>query len=159
VWFGVDRHLQAEGRAAARRARNPIRLIPTTKDVDYAFEEVCIVTVRGAGVPLHKVNLARGSRQLIVAPDESVIDIEAEDWHRFGKGVKFVHLDLPRREFTYRYRLITSIALAEIARQVGQRARPPIGRPKRQVPFYDSSLAVRAEVAGEVVFLDNLVCY
>ena len=46
VWFGAPRPLQAEGRAAARRHRNPIRVVPTRPDGRYAFAEVSVVTAR-----------------------------------------------------------------------------------------------------------------
>ena len=124
VWFGVERGVRAEGRAAARRARNSIRVIPTAAGRDFAFEEVCIVTCRREGVPLHRANLARGSRQLVVIPDESAVDGTAEAFDRLGRSVRLVHLTLPESEFTYHYRIVATIALAEVARQVGRRIKP-----------------------------------
>ena len=44
VWFGVDRITRSEGRGAARRGRNPIRVIPTQADSAYAFHEVSVIT-------------------------------------------------------------------------------------------------------------------
>jgi SpoU rRNA Methylase family len=159
VWFGSSRHMQTEGRAAARRARNPLRLIPTTTDARYAFDEACVITLKRVGTPIHKAHLARGPRQLVAIPDESLTDVKREDWHRLAKNVRFVHLDLPRQEFVYHYRLIASIALAEVARQVGQKARPGVGLPERQEPFYDSSLEVLAGIGGQTIFLEDLECY
>jgi hypothetical protein len=158
VWFGCDRATLSEGRAAARRQRNPIHLVPTTPDRRCQFEEVCVITTRRVGDPLHRANLARGPRQLIAIPDESAVQLEAENWDRLGATVRFVHLDLPIVDFQYHYRLIASIALAEAARQIGAAARPTPGRPRRR-PVYDRSLAVLAEANGEVVWLEELGSY
>jgi hypothetical protein len=114
-----------------------------------------VITIQRIGIPLHRANLARGSRQLIAIPDESRIDLQAEQWERLGKTVRFVHLELPTREFHYHYRLIAAIALAEVARQVGVRARPA-ARPRRPGPLYDRALQVLMEECGEVTYLDEL---
>lgn len=160
VWFRAHRSVMAEGRSAARRHRNPIRLIPSDGTIRYAFQEVCIVTTRRdvEAIPLHRANLARGPQQLLVIPDESSIDVTDEDWQRFGKRPQFVHIDVPAEEFVYHYRLLASIALAEATRQVGQRARAT-ARARRQEPFYDSALALVFENMGETVYLDELELY
>lgn len=159
VWFGCDRATITEGRAAARRARNPIRVIPTAPDRDFAFAEACVLTVKRTGVPLHQTDLARGAPQLIIIPDESAIDVESEHWERFARDIHFVRLSVPATEYVYRYRLIATIALAEAARQVGQQARPGPGQPRRHEPFYDRSLRVISEEQGELIFLEDLVHY
>ena len=159
VWFGVDRAARAEGRAAARRQRNPIRLVPTTEDRRFAFTEVCVITTDRRGIPLHRANLARGPQQVIAIPDESAVTLDGERWDRLGREVRFVHLDLPAREFVYHVRLIATIALAEVARQVGQRARPAIARPRRTEPLYDRALRLLAGEQGETVFLEDLESY
>lgn len=158
VWFGVERGVRAEGRAAARRARNPIRVIPVAQGGDFAFEEACIVSCRREGVPLHRVNLARGPRQIVVIPDESAIDGTVEEFERLARSVRFAHLVLPQNEFAYHYRIIATIVLAEIARQVGRRIKP--GRRRPGPPVYDSALRLMiAEEAGEIVTLDELTGY
>ena len=48
VWFGCDRRTISEGRAAARQARNPIRVAPMPQGRKYAFAEACVVTPRAA---------------------------------------------------------------------------------------------------------------
>ena len=58
----------------------------------------------------------------------------------------------------YHYRLIATIALAEVSRQVGRRPvkkLPPAARP----PIYDLRLARLAEAAGHLVGLDELMKY
>jgi tRNA G18 (ribose-2'-O)-methylase SpoU len=159
VWFGGNRVTQSESRAAARRQRNPIHLIPTEAGRHFPFEEAWVVTTRQTDTSIHRANLARGPRQLIVLPDESALELEREDWERLAKVVKFVHLDLPCGEFRYHYRLIASIALAEVARQVGQKSRPDSDRARRPGPLYDRSLKLLMEEKGDVVYLEDLDCY
>jgi hypothetical protein len=119
---------------------------------------VTIITTRPVGVPVHRVNLARGPSQLIVIPDEENVDCSAETWSRLGKEVEFAHLQIPATEYQYHYRLTATIALAEVSRQVGRRpavkARP-VGRP----PIYDDRLARLAEAAGQIVSLEDLADY
>jgi len=159
VWFGAPRHLTAEGRSAARRHRNPIRLIPAAATASYAFTDVWIVTRSRGDVPLHRAPLAAGPRGLLIVPDETAMDLDAEPWERLGARVRFARLDLPAKSFPYHYRLIASIVLAEAARQVGQRVRAP-GRPPRAEPWYDRGLRfLAAEAAGEVIDLAELAAY
>ncbi len=158
VWFGVPRGVRAEGRAAARRQKNPIRVIPHTTSPG-AFERVRVITTRKRGTPLHRAQLAGGPRQLIVLADESAVDFDTQDWHRLGHEMSFVHLDLPASAFSYHFRLVASIALAEIARQVGQPPRRIPGKPPQTEPVYDRSLRLLDAAEGETVFLDDLEDY
>jgi tRNA G18 (ribose-2'-O)-methylase SpoU len=158
IWFGAPRQVTAEGRGAARRHRNPIRLIPAQPAASYAFAEVWVVTRSRGDVPLHRANLAGGPRSLLVIPDETSVDLDSEPWDRLGARVRFVRLDVPAEPAPYHYRLIASIALAEAARQVGQRERLP-GRPPRAEPLYDRALTLLAEEAGETVELAELTAY
>jgi hypothetical protein len=52
VWFDAPRQVTAEGRGAARRHRNPIRLLPAAPGASYAFAEVWVVTRRRGDLPL-----------------------------------------------------------------------------------------------------------
>jgi tRNA G18 (ribose-2'-O)-methylase SpoU len=158
IWFGCNRVIRSEGRAAARRGRNSIRLVPCSIEVSHGFPEVIIITTNSLGKPLHRMNLARGVRQLIVIPDESGVDLNEEDWSRLGKNIKFAHLNLPVADFNYHYRLIATIALAEISRQVGRR-RPGARKPTRWDPIYDRALELLADTAGEEVWLEDLLDY
>jgi tRNA G18 (ribose-2'-O)-methylase SpoU len=121
VWFGCERAIRSEGRAAARRGRNEILCIPCPTGAAHAFARVTIITTQPVGAPVHRVNLARGPSQLIVIPDEKNVDHSGETWSRLGKEVEFAHVQIPVTEFQYHYRLIATIALAEISRQVGRR--------------------------------------
>lgn len=109
VWFDVDRVTRSIGRGAARRARNPIRVhpVPTTT----VFDEVCVIGT-GVGEPLRRADLARGPRQLIVLGDADAVDVA-----RLGSHVHRIQLEVEHG--AHPFRLVASIALAEIARQVG----------------------------------------
>jgi hypothetical protein len=160
MWFTRDRGTRSEGRGAARRGRNSIHVVPTKSDQRFGFDEVCVVTAMVHQRPMtliQRANLANGHRQIIAIPDESRIDVKTVDWERLGSQVKLVHVDLPNLSFPYRYRLIASIALAEVARQVGQKIeRGPSGPSDLR---YASSLDLLTETEGEVIGLDELVAY
>jgi hypothetical protein len=158
VWFGCDRAVRAEGRAAARRGRNEVLLIPCPTGATYSYPRVTVVTCTRAVVPLHRANLAIGPGQLVIIPDESRGETTAEDWSRFGRQVEFVHLQLPTTDFTYHYRLVATIALAEISRQVGRRPAVKVPTVPRQ-PIYDLRLAHLAKATGELVSLEELMNY
>ena len=158
IWFGCNRIVRSEGRGAARRGRNSIRLVPVGKDNNYAFKE-CVVVSSKEGVPLNKADLTQGPQQVIVIADENRVDFSNEDWSRFGTKVQFLRIEVPSSEYVYRFRLFASIVLAEIARQVGQKSAARITRPGRQRPVYESSLQVLAESLGEEVFLEDLEVY
>ena len=159
VWFGRDRRTISEGRAAARQLRNPIRVAPMPQGRKYAFSEACVVTLGPGGVPLHHADLARGASQIIIVPDQTAIDLDREDWNRIARDVRFVQLNVPGKDFPYHYRLIASIALAEVARQVGQQTRADRGRTTRHGPLYDYSLKLLSDDHGETVFLEDLESY
>jgi len=158
VWFGCDRVIRSEGRAAARRGKNDVRLVPWTADATFAFPEVTVITTARLGAPIHRVDLARGHRQLVVIADEIEVDAAREEWARLGLDVRFAHLALPSTEHVYHYRLAATVALAEISRQVGTHLRVPRG-PRVRPPAYDCALEALAMDAGEVVSLWDLQAY
>src|SRR5438128_8698999 len=94
----------------------------------------------------------------IVIPDESQIEAAAEDWSRFGHDIEFAHLQLPTADFTYHYRLLATIALAEISRQVDRRPAVKVPTSPRP-PIYDHAVKELAEAAGEFVSFDELLRY
>lgn len=74
--------------------------------------------------------------------------------------MNYVHLDLPRiSDKGYAYHLSTTIALAEIARQIGRLAARRVGRPRRHEPFFDHALALLSEQQGETIDLADLAEY
>jgi len=158
IWFGRDRVKRSKGRAAARRGRNRIRLVPSSADANHGFSKVTVITAGGSGLPLHKSNLARGSQQLVVIPDESRGTFDSEAWSRLGKEVEFVSLDTPVDQSIYHYRLTATVAMAEIARQVGSDMRRlPVHRTGS--PAYDRDLKLSSDVPGDDVWLEDLLDY
>jgi hypothetical protein len=116
------------------------------------------VTRHAIGAPLHRTNFAGGPNHLVVIPDESQIDVSTYDWSRLSPNINFAHLSLPKTEYSYHYRLIATIALAEISRQVGRppTAKPPVGpRP----PIYDFALGKIADASGQLVAFEDLASY
>jgi tRNA(Leu) C34 or U34 (ribose-2'-O)-methylase TrmL len=158
VWFGCHRSVRSEGRAAARRARNEMVIIPFQAQPSPAHRRVTVITCRRTTVPMHRLNFAGGPGQLVVIPDESRGELAPENWSHLGLKVEFAGLQLPTAEFTYHYRLVASIALAEISRQVGRHSAI---RPRRvpRPPVYDHTLEQLAETAGEVVRFEDLLEY
>lgn len=126
VWFGTPRPVRTEARAAARSHRNPLRVVPMQADA-YDFTRVVVAGTTVPGPPIHRVRLATRPRSLLVIPDESAID-RPMGWHWRGGSVEFARVELPERNFPYRYRLVASIVLAEVARQLGA---GPVRRPVR----------------------------
>jgi len=121
VWFACNRESRASGRAAARQARNDIILLANPTSDRNTYPRVFVVTSGHVGTPLHQIQLAGRHPNLLVLPDELGVDIDKEDWARYGRSVEFVRIDLPASHFDYHYRLCASIALAECARQLGLR--------------------------------------
>jgi tRNA G18 (ribose-2'-O)-methylase SpoU len=156
VWFGCNREMRSEGRAAARRGKNDIFLVPYSSDRPHLYERVTVARSRGEGVPLHRANLSSGPRQLIVIPDESGGEDGNADWERLGKDIEFVHVPVPGRNFTYHYRLVASIVLAEASRQVGRRTITK-GAPPRRPPAYELKLAMEAQKVGESISFAELM--
>ena len=64
------------------------------------------------GEPLRSADLARGPRQLVVLGNADAVDIA-----RLGTCVRQIQLEV--EPGPHPFRLVASIALAEIARQVG----------------------------------------
>lgn len=161
AWFSGDRRVRAEGRAAARRGRNDILLVPCPPRAAHRYARVTVVSCRGAGTPLDRLQLAGGPAHLLVIPDEGMPGAATADWERLGERVEVGHLQVPAASFPYHYRLLASIALAEVSRQVGRRQPPgaPGRRPAPRRPIYDDRVAGLAAAAGEVVRWEELRRY
>ncbi|MFN8558741.1 MAG: hypothetical protein U0531_15840 [Dehalococcoidia bacterium] len=81
---------------------------------------------------------------------------EEEPWERLGRRVTRASLALPCPEAATHYRLPASVALAEVARQVGRPAAPP---PDAARPAFDRALELLPEAGGEIVYLEDLTAY
>ena len=115
TWFAADRVTRSLARGAARGARNPIRVFPMR--AHSSFDEVCVITAHNDGVPLRRAGLARGPGQLVVIPDPAA-DLDEASLYPLARRVRRVRLEVEPGQ-PCPYRLMASIALAEIARQAG----------------------------------------
>ena len=132
-WFSGTSGLRREARAAARRHKNPLRVHPATLAESAArYDDIVLVTASDAGQPLSRERLTRGVRQLVV------LGANAAELPPTASGrVTVASLGLQPAE-SEPLRLSASIALAEIARQVGLR-RPVPGAPPR-APRYEKAI-------------------
>lgn len=160
VWFGADRQRRAEGRAAARQSKNSIGVIRVEPERRYAYDEAVVIRAAPApgSLPLQRINAARGARQVIVIPDHTAGDLPVEDWSRFGRTLRFAHLGLPSHA-ALRYRALTGIAMAEVARQVGK-ASPGAPPHTDRGPRYERTLDLIGEAEdGEEMSFADLLAY
>lgn len=147
-WFEGGHHQRREARAAARRHKNPLRVRRAQAGLTARFDDVVILSAAGPGVPVNRARLTRGRSQLIVigASRETASSLAAEGAGRVTLGLQ------DRGTTDTALRLVASIALAEIARQVGLPATrrapsPPHG------PRYERELALVAD--GELLFVEH----
>ena len=143
-WFGGPPAVRREARAAARRHKNPLRVHRATLDIAARYAEIVLVIPSGPGSPLQRENLTRGSRQLvIVGTSPREIDAGATTRARIATLGLEPATSAPLR-------LIASIILAEIARQVGRRH--PTPGPVPRGPRYEKALMPMP--AGEVLLVE-----
>jgi tRNA G18 (ribose-2'-O)-methylase SpoU len=143
-WFEGPAAVRREARAAARRHKNPLRVHRATLDSAVRFDEVVLVTSCGRGAPLQRERLTHGRRQLIIVgtqPGELATPASAR--------VRVASLQLEPIERAP-LRLVASIVLAEIARQVGRRRPAPGPRPR--AAKYEKALELAP--AGDVLLVE-----
>src|SRR5262249_46452158 len=116
-----------------RSFKNPVRIHRATHVVASAFARVVVIDPTTDGRPIAQHRLARGAGQLVVI-GTTAGSIQSVG----GQVVETAGLDL-RAGGRVALRLAASIALAEIARQVGRRR--PLQGSRRAAPRYD--MAVR----------------
>jgi len=151
-WFEGTAAVRREARAAARSHKNPLRIHRADLRSAARFEEIVLVSAFGTAPPLRRERLIRGQRQIVVigaAPDE--LSTIASD------RLRVTTLDLvptPRPPL----RLVASIVLAEIARQVGRR-RPTPGRPAPRPPTYETALDLASPSETRLVDASELLAY
>ncbi len=144
-WFEGPAATQREARAAARRHKNPLR-VHRAAPADLArFDDVLVVLESGKRLPLPRIKLARGRRQLVV------VGLRADELD----GLEAASIQVSSLELTpgvsAPLRLLASITLAEIARQVGRRRRGPPGAQTRPPKF---AAAVKLRSPKDVLFVD-----
>jgi hypothetical protein len=143
-WFRGPAGARRKARAAARRHKNPIRVRPATVEIAQGYDEIVLVRPFDPAAPLSRQRLSHGNRQLIsvgASPDEIPPSAAGR--------VRIVSLGLRPAELAP-LRLIASIALAEVSRQVGRR-RPLPGPPPR-APRYEK--AIELEPGAEVLLVE-----
>ncbi len=120
AWYECDRRIKSEGRGAARRGRNPIMVIPYREDQLAAYRKIILFTTRPCGLPLYQLPLT-GKDLLLAMQDESAVSIPWSPPATWAGEV--IHASLPAvPPDCYHYRQMSTIALAEAARQMGQPA-------------------------------------
>lgn len=156
IWFDTERARQLESRAAARRSKNKIRIIPSTSTQQHYYDEVVLIR-RGPGSPsLARADLARGARQLMILADESTVDLDTLELQRFAKTVKQAHIGFPKEQ-GYHFRFGATIALAETARQVGQSKKS--GKRRKDQLRYKRELETRFPEKGMILSLEELISW
>jgi hypothetical protein len=147
-WFEGEHHLRREARAAARWHKNPLRVRRAPAGLAARFDDVLVVSPGGPGAPISRARLTRGRSQLIVIGASRAME---ESLTADGAGM----LTLALRDQAGSdpaLRLVASIALAEIARQVGQPVRKRPAVPPRGARF-DRELALAAD--GELLLIEH----
>jgi tRNA G18 (ribose-2'-O)-methylase SpoU len=149
-WFEGPAAVRREARAAARRHKNPLRIHRATLRSAARFDKVVLVTPSARATPLQREKLVGGQRQLIVVGAEAA-ELATVAMDR----LRIATLDLtPIGRAPLR--LIASIALAEIARQVGRR-RPIPERPAPRPPTYETALELASSKDMRLVDSDELL--
>lgn len=134
-WFNGSSSVRREAYAAARRHKNTLRVHSAMIGQAAGFDEIVVVLAHGQGRELQRQPLARGPRQLVI------VGAEASDLPAPGDDrVRLATLELVGTEVAP-LRLVSSIALAEIARQVGRAKRIP-SRPSVRPPKYERALSL-----------------
>jgi tRNA G18 (ribose-2'-O)-methylase SpoU len=151
-WFEGTAAVRREARAAARRHKNPLRIHRADLRSTARFEEIVVVSAFGTGRPLQRERLIRGQRQLlVVGATANELSTIASD------RLRVTTLDLvPISRAPLR--LIASIVLAEIARQVGRR-RPTPGRTAPRPPTYETALELASPSETRLVDPSELLGY
>ena len=146
-WFAGEHGRRREARAAARRHKNPLRVRPGSPAIAERFEEVVAIVAGGDGTPLSRARLARGPRQLVV------IGAEAERVVASAADARVVTLGLAAGR-PAPLRIVASIALAEIARQVGS-GLAPVPPARGRAPRYEDELTPAVADDADVLWLSS----
>jgi tRNA(Leu) C34 or U34 (ribose-2'-O)-methylase TrmL len=144
-WFEGSAATRREARAAARRHKNPLRVHRATLADVERFDDVLVVLEFGEQIPLQSKRLAGGRRQLVV------VGLGADDVDNLpAASIEVASLKLAAA-VRAPLRFVASIALAEIARQVGRRRREP---PGVRIPSPKYEAAVKLQTPEDVLLVD-----
>jgi tRNA G18 (ribose-2'-O)-methylase SpoU len=156
AWFGSDRAKRSESRAAARRGKNEIHLVPIQPTTTLNYARAVILTNDRSATPIHRANLTGGSSLLILTDQNSA---SGTDWNRFARQIEFVRLQIRVDSTHGHYRVPATIAMAEATRQIGVRPRAKGVPPASRRPSYEMAMPMLAGHPGELVHFAELVNY
>jgi tRNA G18 (ribose-2'-O)-methylase SpoU len=115
VWFDADRSARAQGRGAARRHKNAIRVRPFDPAApDATFDRVFVLAPGVVGTPVWQLHLPREKCAVVFADallDPAALAPLAQDWIPLSVSDGNAPADAPLR-------LFSAITLAEAARLV-----------------------------------------
>lgn len=115
VWFDADREARSQGRGAARRHKNAIRVRPLDPAAPAETFDVAFVLAPGlTGTPVWQLHLPRGACAVVFADaplDPAVLAPVARDWVSLGIGDGAAPAEAALRIFS-------AVTLAEVARLV-----------------------------------------
>src|SRR5262249_49868676 len=117
VWFGADRATLAQGRGAARRHKNAIRVRPLDPAAPAEVHDVGILAgCGGPGTPVWQMRLPERASCVLVFADAPVVPESlptlAREWQVVSVGHGGTPADAPLR-------ILSAVTLAEAARRVG----------------------------------------
>jgi|YNPMSStandDraft_2_1061718.scaffolds.fasta_scaffold11956_1 hypothetical protein len=121
VWYTKDRSILEQGRGAARRHKNPIKVRPIDLNLPIQIFDVGIlVTYAGGEVPLWKAELPLWKKSCaVIFPDEiSPVSPESLECESIAKSFLQVFLDTPALPQKPYFRLLCSIGLTEVFRWI-----------------------------------------
>lgn len=154
AWYECDRVIRSEGRGTARRGRNPIRVTPYREEALEDYRRILVCTQEPGGKPPYTLPLI-GRDTLIVLPDaqEPSASWFPESTHR----AEIIPVTLPSVPAKgYHYRQMASIALAEIARQLGRPDSEGIYLHGRRERYRRE---VEAEQSGDSLAFEDLLLF
>lgn len=144
-WFAGPASAKREARAAARRHKNRLRVHSAAAADAFRYREAVLVTPSGPGEPIHRVRLSHGNAQVVV------IGARPDEMRGVGSGrLRIATLGLRPNGYEPQ-RLVASIVMAEIARQVGRRHPVKGAAPRRS--RYERGLSLAP--GGDVTFIDH----
>jgi hypothetical protein len=119
AWYECDRRIKSEGRGTARRGRNPIKVLPHREAYLADYRKMVVCTTHPCGRTPPQLPLI-GKDLLLVLEDERSASTPwspPAGWH--GE-VTYAALPQQPSPDRYHYRQMSAIALAEVARQLGE---------------------------------------
>ncbi len=118
AWYDCCRRIKSEGRGTARRGRNPIKVLPYRAESLREYHKTIVFTTQSGGKAPHQLPLT-GNDVLIVLQDEKAG--HAPWLPPDGHCSEITYAALPQAPSDrYHFRQMSSIALAEVARQLGE---------------------------------------